>query len=141
MIQTIKEKYIKWKDQRFLKKHGCSTWKQYHRRYDPDYDIRAYTVKRYYHGYPFVVEFQYADDLVARFGDWMQGLDAMLEWAANNCTNKWRHDILRVHTQTGIDDLGNPDTEWFINDIGGADVLFFAFKSEKDLAWFKLRWQ
>jgi len=28
-----------------------------------------------------------------------------------------------------------------MNDVGGRDVLFFAFKNEKDLTWFKLRWK
>ncbi len=72
----------------------------------------------------------------------------MRDWAEKNCMDKCRWDIHRVIREKGLirneydDTIRWTDTEEFsLNDVGGHDVLFFAFKNKKDLTWFKLRWQ
>lgn len=140
-LNKISSKYNSWKDRRFLKKHGVDSWAQYHRRYDPDYNSRADKVKDYYHGYKCLVQFTSArTDPFIRFGTWMEGLDSITEWCKNNCQDKWRHDIMRVYKQTALGFDGDSEEEWWINDIGGGDVLFFAFKDEQDAFLFKLTW-
>ena len=63
---------------------------------------------------------------------WERGLVTMKDWCQENCQDKWRDDFHRV-----IKDYWD---EWICNEIGGGDVLFFAFKSEQDCLWFTLRW-
>jgi hypothetical protein len=48
--------------------------------------------------------------------------------------DKFRSDILRV--------IKCPATanEWELNDIGGGDALFYAFKDSRDYTMFLLRW-
>lgn len=55
MIKYLKQKYLDWKEHRFLKKHGCVDRAHYERKYDPDYNPRATRVKDYYHGYPYII--------------------------------------------------------------------------------------
>jgi hypothetical protein len=33
------------------------------------------------------------------------------------------------------------EQEWEINSLGGGDYIFIAFKDERDMMWFKLRWE
>ena len=140
-LSNISSRYNLWKDKRFLKKHGVESWKQYHRRYDPDHNFRASTVKDYYHGYKYVNQFTTARiDPFIRFGTWMEGLAEITAWCENNCQDKWRNDIMRVYKQTALSWDRDSEEEWVISDIGGGDVLFFAFKDEQDAFLFKLTW-
>lgn len=140
-LSSISSKYANWKEKRFLKKHGVQSREQYNRRYDPDHNFRASKVKDYYHGYRYVVQFTTARaDPFIRFGTWMEGLESITDWCRNNCQDKWRHDIMRVYKQTALGWDGDSEEEWWINDIGGGDVLFFAFKDEQDAFLFKLTW-
>ena len=134
------------KGQRFLRKHKCLSWRQYNDVYDPDIINRATLISQYYHGYPYMCYFEEAPP--ASHGDWMTWLNNMREWCQKNCSDKFREDIHRVIREKGLihneydDTMLWTDTEEFsFNDVGGWDVLFFAFKSEKDLLWFKLTWQ
>lgn len=138
LFDAISVKYKTWKEKRFLKKHSCETWSQYNRRYDPDYQPRADRVKDYYHGYQHIVQFTTArGDPWTRFGTWLEGLEAIHKWCDDNCEDKWRHDILRV---IEVKDFFREEYEWVVNEIGGGDVLFFAFKNDHDAFLFKLTW-
>jgi hypothetical protein len=134
IIDKIKQKYLDWREKLFLKKHGFETRAQYDRFYDPDYDLRATRIKDYYHGYPHIHRF---DDHEHTIYFWDLGYDGRYvinKWCKENLTDKFRVDYLRV--------LQDPYTqEWHINEIGGGDYIFIAFKNEQDFMWFKLRWE
>ena len=152
-IQSLKKKIRRisaWsrykQNKNFLKKNHSYSWKQYRKDNDPDVIYRATIISQYYHGYPYLVAFENAPP--ASQIHWQDWLRQMHNWCVTNCSDKVRHDIHRVIREKGLihneydDTMMWSDTEEFsMNDIGGHDVLFFAFKSEKDLAWFKLRWQ
>ena len=82
-----------------------------------------------------------------QYNDWLYWVRDMNKWCENNCLDKVRYDLHRVIREKGLihneydDTMRWSDTEEFsLNDVGGYDVLFFAFKNEKDLVWFKLKW-
>lgn len=140
-LNKISSSYKSWKEKRFLKKHNVETWEQYHRQYDPDRNIRASKVTDYYHGYKYVIQFTTSrSDPFTRYNTWIEALDGMCAWCKANCNDKWRNDIMRVYKQTALGWDGDSEEEWWINDIGGGDVLFFAFKDEQDAFLFKLTW-
>lgn len=140
MIDWAKQRYKAWKDTRFLKRHNCDNWQQYHRQFDPDYDIRASRVKDYYHGYPYWHVFErhghYCYQLLYDYGPGghRYGYHDIIDWCQANCKNKHRTDFLRV--------IQAPSTnnQWEINEIGGGDYIFVAFKDERDFVLFTLRW-
>lgn len=146
MIDSIKETYKYYRDRAFLKKHGCETWDEYNRRYDPDYNIRATRIKDIYHGYPWVYCFEnrehFAYTLLYDYGPGgcHYGYNDIISWCNDNLSDKFRFDGHRVHKQTPIGNNGVEDSEWFINEISGGDYIFAAFKSESDYLWFLLRW-
>ncbi len=132
------------KNQRFLKKHGVRSWKQYNLQNDRDVIYPARLISHYYHGYPYRCYFERVPPGIFNWVAWLRQAD---EWAEKNCMDKYRWDLHRVIREKGLihndydDTMIWTDTEDFsMNDVGGHDVLFFAFKSKKDLAWFKLRW-
>ena len=140
MINLLKTKLAKWKEDRFLKKHGCRTRKEYDRMYDPDYCIRALEMANYYHGYKHVHCFEnhkgFAYQTIYDFGPggYRTGFNVICDWCEENLTNKWRYDCHRV--------IKAPSTanKWSINEIGGGDHYFFAFMDDEDYFMFKLQW-
>lgn len=146
MGSWITERWQAWRDRRFLKRHGCETWQQYHKQYDPDYNIRADRIRDYYHGYSYIHCFRsyehYAYRLLYDYGPggYRHGYDDIQEWVLNNCSRKARFDFLRVLELRVIDQGGNAREEWYINEIGGGDLIFAAFKDERDYMMFLLRW-
>lgn len=115
-----------------LKKKGW-TEEQYQDYNDPDRNQRATRIKDYYHGYSYIVVFESSQgDPWTRYDTWIDAYNAIETWCKENCKDKWRTDIHRV-----IKDYWG---HWTMNDIGGGDVLFFAFKSEEDCFMFKLKW-
>lgn len=146
MLETIKARYKSFKEQRFLKRHGCETWKEYNIKYDPDYNIRATRIVDIYHGYPHVYCFEnrnhFAYTLLYDWGPggFRHGYDDIIDWCEENLKDRFRLDGHRVHTQTGIGLNGDHTKEWFINEIGGGDYIFAAFKDPKDFTHFLLRW-
>ena len=149
--KTIKDKWQAYKDRRFLKKHNVSTWEQYNHVYDPDANRRADRVKEYFKNYKHVIMIEnydnYAYELICDYGPGGQvyGYGKINDWCKENITAKWRVDILRVFKQTGLTQIGNgidwiEEPEWFINEIGGRDYLYYAFMSDEDAFRFKLRW-
>ena len=144
-LQLVK-RYCEWKDRRFLKKHGCKTWAQYNKQYDPDYNLRASRIRDFYHGYPYIYCFDnYKHYAYQKIGDYgpggiITGIDEIQKWVSNNTKNKTRFDFLRV-IKVGAVHLDNTTSEeWWINEIGGGDLIFVAFKEERDYLIFSLRW-
>lgn len=133
--KVIHELRIRWDLYRhaaFMKETGW-TEEQYRNLNDPDRNTRASRVKDYYHGYTHIVTFESSrGDPWTRYLNWLEAYNALEEWCKENCKDKWRTDIHRVIK----DNWG----EWTLNDIGGGDVLFFAFKSQEDAFMFKLKW-
>ncbi len=134
MISYLKQKYLNWKEKRFLKYHMCVDRAQYERRYDPDYNMRASKVKDYYHGYPYVHCFTDREHTVYFWDLGWDGNYVIHTWCKENCKDKFRMDFLRVgknrYTQ-----------EWEFDEFCGGDYIFIAFKDERDMMWFKLRWE
>lgn len=133
-IEDIKKTYEFYRDRAFLKKHGCESWKQYHKIYDPDCNPRASRIRDYYHGYPYVYCFENRHHEVY---DWDVGRDGAYvldKWCEKHCRDKYRIDFHRV--------LKAPSTanEWEMNDIGGSDYIFIAFKEQRDYTWCLMRW-
>lgn len=139
MFNNLKQRYKDWQHQRYLKQRGW-TQEAYERQTDPDFNYRASKVTDAYHGYSYILDVQSTGPLNHQFGDWMEGLTVVRDWCKENCKAKFREDIMRVYAQTPIGTDGAGVSEWWINDIGGQDVLFWAFKSEQDCMWFKLKW-
>ena len=139
IIQHIRQRYQTRRDQRFLKKHHCDTWEQYHRNYDPDVWRGCDRVKDWYHGYPHVHcidnQHHYAYKLLYDHGPggYRYGYDDIWKWCKENCKNKYRPDIHRVMKNHWSD-------QWEMNELGGGDYVFFAFKDERDYMMFLLRW-
>lgn len=134
MLTTIKLKFQKWKDQRFLKRHGCETWKQYNYRFDPDINRRCTAIRDFYHGYPYVYCFENRKHQIYWWDLGYDGSYDIVEWCEQYCKDKFRIDCYRV--------IKYPSTsnEWTMNDMGGGDYYFAAFKNERDYNWFLLRW-
>jgi len=134
MISYLKQKYLDWKEQIFLKSYGFETRAQYERFHDPDYNIRATRIKDYYHGYPYVYRFDDCDHTIYFWDLGHDGRYVINKWCQENLKDKFRFDFLRVwqdrYTQ-----------EWEINSLGGGDYIFIAFKNEQDFMWFRLRWE
>lgn len=132
VIDELKIRWDLYRHAAFMKKTGW-TEEQYRNFTDPDRNTRAGRVKDYYHGYTHIVTFESSrGDPWTRYLNWLEAYNALEEWCKENCKDKWRTDIHRV-----IKDYCG---EWTLNDIGGGDVLFFAFKSQEDCFMFKLKW-
>lgn len=134
IIEAIKQHYIDWKEKIFLKKHGCKNRAQYERKYDPDYNPWATRVKDYYHGYHYVHCIADRDHTMYFWDLGFDGHYVVYNWCKENCKGKFRIDCLRVIKNRYTD-------HWEVNEIGGGDYYFIAFKEESDMIWFKLRWE
>jgi len=139
MFKTIRQRYQEWQERRFLRRHGCDNRAQYERMYDPDYNSRATCTRDYYHGYPYVHCFEDYGHYIYQIGV-VYGHTEIRRWAQENCQDKVRFDFLRVCQQHAIGLNGRADPEWHINGVGDRDMIFVAFKSEQDFAFFMLRW-
>lgn len=132
IFNSIKDWYNNWKEQRFLKKHRCETWEQYHRIYDPDFNIRATEIQNIYHGYLYVYCFENHHHEIYYWDIAIDGTYRVTEWCKMNLNDKFRFDFHRVVK----DSNGN----WVTNELGGGDYIFAAFKNNKDYAYFLLKW-
>lgn len=140
IISALSGKYKRWKDARFLKKHGCSSWNEYNHIYDTDVFRSASRVTDYYMGYKYVHCFDNRDNYAYKLlydygpGGYRYGYHDIVDWCKENTKHKHRSDILRA--------MKEPCTanQWEINELGGGDYLFFAFQNEKEYTWFLLRW-
>lgn len=134
IIQQLKQQYKNHNERRFLKAHGCQTWKEYERRYDPGIGALAKHTNSFYHGYPYVFPIESWGLVDLGFGpqEYHTQVEQMVDWCEKNCAGKWRNDWHRGFW----DHQGNFE----FNGIGGTDLMFFAFKEESDYVWFRLRW-
>ena len=126
--------YRKWSENRFLKKHGCETWEDYMRKYDPDVDHLATEIKNFYHGYPYVYCFDNHNHPIYDWDIAYDGAYVATNWCKQNLKHKFRFDSHRAWRSSAT---GN---EWSINDIGGRDYIFFACKDSTDYMMFLLKW-
>jgi hypothetical protein len=140
VLEEMKSHYDFYRHRAYLKKMGW-TEEAYQKQTDPDCNLRADRIKDYYHGYKHVHSFTTTrESPFTDYPTWMDAYNTIQKWCWENCQDKFRDDILRAHKQTAIGYDGDCDEQWFVNEIGGGDVLFFAFKSSKDYTLFCLRW-
>lgn len=139
-LEKIKQQWQAKKDRDFLKRHHCVTWEQYHNRYDPDINNRASFINDFYHGYPFIYCFEnhrhycYQIDRDYGPGGITMGFEVMREWCKNNSRDSFRFDIMRSIKSSST------ENRWIVNEIGGLDYMFVAFKDSQDYTHFVLRW-
>jgi hypothetical protein len=132
LTDNLKGRWDFYRHAAYLKKQGW-TEEQYQDINDPDRNQRANRIKDYYHGYTYIVVFESSQgDPWDRYPTWIDAYSAIEKWCKENCEDKWRTDIHRVIK----DYWGNSE----LNDIGGNDALFFAFKNQEDCFMFKLKW-
>ena len=140
MIKQLKERWKGYKEKRFLENYGCKTWREYEIKYDPDVGFRARWAHTYYHGYPHILPVEPQGLRNNSPGSlWVNhhvDIEKMVDWCKQNCQGKWRNDWHRGFW----DHQGNYEV-YEINNIGGGETMFFAFKEEADYMWFKLTWQ
>jgi hypothetical protein len=132
MFKSIKEYWNRYREKRFLRRHSCSNWREYNRRYDTDFNNRATEINSIYHGYSHVYQFT---DHKHTIYDWDLGYDGAYvveRWCEQNLCGKFRLDFHRV-----IEDSCG---KWVINELGGGDYIFAAFKDPQDFTHFMLRW-
>jgi hypothetical protein len=135
MISVLTRVTKAWNDYRhwrLLKKLGW-TQKDFDLHTDPDYNMRASRVKDIFQGYPYIHTYELPSGSPwNEFGDWLEGLTVINGWCDASCKDKWRENIHRV--------MQDERSDWVINELGGSDMLFFAFKNERDYLMFVLRW-
>lgn len=143
LLQRIKERYAQYRDANFLQKHHCASWDEYHYIYDTDIRRGSFTVKAFYHGYPHIVTMindqHYAYKLLYDYGPGgcRYGYEDMIDYCKEHAQNKFRCDTHRVILPSVY---GQEPDEYVMNEMSGHDVLFFAFKNERDCLMFTLRW-
>ena len=134
----IKARLRKWLAERKLKKSGYDTWSRYRHNRDPDVQKYANHLDDFYFKYPYVYACSnpnhYAYDLLYDYGPGghRYGFHEIEDWCSEKIRWNYRVDIHRVWQ----DQWG----KYSLNDIGGGDIIFFAFKHEKDFTHFLLRW-
>ena len=136
IIDQLKQRYKDHNERRFLKAHGCKSWAEYARRYDPDIAKLARWAHTFYHGYKYIFPLDpdgYRDLRYHGVYPYVDAAEKMTAWCEQNCRGKWRNDWLRGFW----DQHGNYE----FNEIGGGDTMFFAFKEESDYVWFRLTWE
>lgn len=143
---SLKGRWDFYRHAAYLKKRGW-TEDQYQHFEDPDVFRRADAVKDYYHGYEHLYVWENTrGNPWERYNDWSECYNEMINWCKSNCRGKWRQDILRVtrkrmwHNQSDNTVRYTDDGEWIMNELGGGDCLFFAFKDSRDCTMFLLRW-
>jgi hypothetical protein len=134
----LRARIRKWKAERKLKKSGYSSWEFYRHNNDPDVFIYAEHIDDFYKGYSYIYACQnpshYAYKLLYDYGPggYKYGYHEMEEWCESKIRWNYRCDTHRV--------FENQWGKMELNDIGGSDIIFFAFKHEKDFTHFLLRW-
>lgn len=133
-VRRLRARVRKFKSERKLKKYNCKNWAEYGRRYDPDVSFRSSRVSDFYYGYPYVHCFENRDHQIYWWDLAYDGSQEIVEWCEEQCKDKFRFDGLRV--------IKVPATawQWEMNELGGGDYYFAAFKNEKDFFSFMLKW-
>ncbi len=147
MKLQIRARIRKYLAERKLKKSGYSSWRVYRHNRDPDVVRYADKVSDFYKNYKYVYMCEggtahYAYSVVHDYGPagLVFGYEEMRDWCESKCRFKYRVDIHRGLKQTGLGINGEEYPEYYFNDIGGSDLVFFAFMDEQDYLMFRLRW-
>jgi len=130
--------FRKVKSNRKLKKSGYRSWSEYAHFNDPFVNQRANNVESFYTGYKYIYKCEldhFAYHMIYNYGPGGArfGIDEIHEWCKKHITFDYRIDYHSIFKSK----FG---THEFINDIAGTDAIFIAFKHEKDLMHFILRW-
>jgi hypothetical protein len=134
----LKARIRKYRAERKLEKSGYKTWKTYRHNRDPGVERYAQYVEDFYIDYPYIFACKnpthYAYQCLGDYGPAGQyfGYEEMNDWCHEKIRWNFRCDGHRVW-----------ENQWGkmeFNDIGGIDIIYFAFKHEKDFAYFLLRW-
>ena len=126
------------KSKRKLKRSGYENWRHYKHNNDPDVNKYANHLDDFYYKYPYVYACtnpnHYAYELLYDYGPGghRYGFHEIEDWCSDKIRWNYRVDIHRVWQ----DQWG----KYSLNDIGGGDIIFFAFKREQDFTHFLLRW-
>lgn len=138
IIRRLRAWIRNYRAQRKLKKSGYPNWVIYKHHRDSDINRYANHLEHFYKGYPYVYAIRdynhYAYDTLYDYGPGgtVYGFNEMENWCNENIRWNYRCDIHRVWQ----DQWG----KYSLNDIGGGDIIFFAFKREQDFTHFLLRW-
>jgi len=105
----------------------------------------AHTVTEFYgKTYPcvFAIPWQCHDNEFWRShrNDGYAGAEALAAWCTENCTKRFRWDYHRVSLPYGIGSGGHVVSDYVFDEMGGGDVIFFAFEDNQDFCFFSLRW-
>lgn len=123
IFSFLNEKYKKWKEKRFLKMHGVSSWKDYNYYYDKDRDNTQTLIKKIYHGYKVIIVIpnpKFISDIIGVVPDSQK----LWTWANQNCESKFRIDVVPIY-ETKYGELvygGNV----------GSEEIIVAFKNKED---------
>jgi hypothetical protein len=147
MKLRLKARWRQYLAHRKLAKSGYLSWRAYRHNRDPDIVRYADKVSDFYKNYKYVYMCEhgtahYAYSVVHDCGPGglVFGYEEMRDWCESKCRFKYRVDIHRGLKQTGLGINGEEYPEWYFNDIGGRDIVFFAFMDEQDYLMFRLRW-
>ena len=123
---------------RKLKKSKYGNWRIYKHNRDDDVDRYASHLEHFYKGYPYIYVCpnpnHYAYELLYDYGPggYRYGFQEIDDWCDEKIRWNYRCDMHRVWQ--------NLDGTYELNDIGGSDIIFYAFKREQDFTHFLLRW-
>lgn len=140
VLRRLQARIRLWKNKRQLKKLGYTSWWQYRRQTDPDVFFPASKVKDYYRGYQYLYCFENHQHEIYQWDLGYDGSKDIVDWCEKNITGKYRFDCLRCYQQTPVGLQGAEEPEWWINELGSGDYIFFAFKEPVDMFLFKMRW-
>ena len=134
--KALKTKVCNFFESRLFKKHNVSSWREYHLKYDPDFSARASTIRKMFHGYPYIAEITDSRSIKAHAHSSLEdGFSVLNCWLENNCRGKARMTLERtVEFDTGT------RKDWYINSLGSRDSVFVAFQDERDFLIFTLKW-
>lgn len=146
MRLRLKARWRQYLGHRKLAKSGYRSWRVY--RHNRDNDVVRYADKVsdfYAEKYKYVHRIDYKHYAYECVADWGPGglrfgYEDMRDWCEAKCRFKYRMDIHRVYHQTGIGVNGDLHEDYWFNDIGGSDFVYFAFQNEQDYLMFLLRW-
>lgn len=146
MRLRLKARWRQYLANRKLAKSGYTNWATYQHNNDSDVLYRADKVSDFYSGYKYVYRCDgsghYAYKFIGHYGHGLvgYGYNEMRSWCDRHTRFKWRSDTHRVYKQTGIGIDGDLHEDYWFNDIGGSDFVYFAFQDERDYMMFMLRW-
>lgn len=138
IIRRLKALIRKIKAERKLKRSGYHSWRQYKHIRDPSINRYANHLDDFYLDYPYVYAINdyghYGYQILYDYGPGgtRYGYQDIEDWCSEKIRWNYRCDIHRVW----VNQWGKAE----LNDIGGSDILYFAFKHEKDFTHFLLRW-